>query len=73
MLVACEDDAATDATLAAVQAEGTCYPSATTWRGRRCIRISVCNWQTTTADVDRSVDALVAAAGARSLAGAAER
>ena len=61
MLVACGDDAATAATLAAVQAEGTCYPSGTTWRGRRCIRISVCNWQTTEADVDRSVAALAAA------------
>ena len=62
VLVACATDAATDATLAAVQAEGTCYPSGTTWRGRRCIRLSVCNWQTTFADVDRSVDAMVSAA-----------
>jgi glutamate/tyrosine decarboxylase-like PLP-dependent enzyme len=63
VLVACEDDAATDATLAAVQAEGTCWPSATTWRGRRCIRISVCSWLTSFADVDRSVDAMAAALG----------
>ncbi len=61
VLVACGDDAATAATLAAVQAEGTCYPTGTTWRGRRCIRISVCNWQTTEADVDRSVAAFSAA------------
>ena len=54
------DDAVTDATLRAVQAEGTCWPSGTTWGGRRCIRISVCNWQTTAADVDRSIDALAA-------------
>ena len=63
-VVACGDDDATDATLAAVQADGTCYPSGTTWRGRRCIRLSVCNWQTTAADVDRSIAALVAARGA---------
>jgi hypothetical protein len=56
--VACEDSL-----LAAVQAEGTCYPSTTVWRGRRGIRLSVCNWQTTFADVDRSVEALVAARG----------
>ena len=61
VLVACGDDAATDATLAAILADGTCYPSGTTWHGRRCIRISVCNWQTTFADVDRSVDAMAAA------------
>ncbi len=56
------DDAATRATLAAVQADGTCWPSGTTWRGMSCIRISVSNWQTTFEDVDRSVDALVRAA-----------
>ncbi len=56
--VACEDSV-----LAAVQAEGTCYPSTTVWRGRRGIRLSICNWQTTFEDVDRSVEALVAARG----------
>jgi glutamate/tyrosine decarboxylase-like PLP-dependent enzyme len=61
VLVSYGDDATTDAVLAAVQAEGTCWPSPTTWRGRRCIRISVCNWQTTFADVDRSIDAMAAA------------
>jgi aromatic-L-amino-acid decarboxylase len=55
VLVAAGDDDATAAALAAIQAEGTCYPTGTTWRGRRCIRISVSNWQTTAEDVDRSV------------------
>jgi hypothetical protein len=32
--------------------------SATTWRDRRCIRISVCNWRTIFEDVDRSVAAI---------------
>jgi glutamate/tyrosine decarboxylase-like PLP-dependent enzyme len=63
VVAACADDRTTDATLAVAQAEGTCYPSGTTWRGRRCIRLSVCNWQTTFEDVDRSVAALVAARG----------
>jgi glutamate/tyrosine decarboxylase-like PLP-dependent enzyme len=61
VLVRAGDDAQTRATLAAVQAEGTCWPSGTTWRGMSCIRISVSNWQTTFEDVDRSVDALVRA------------
>jgi glutamate/tyrosine decarboxylase-like PLP-dependent enzyme len=61
VLVACATDEATAATLAAVQADGTCYPSGTTWRGRRCIRLSVCNWQTTIEDVDRSIEAMSAA------------
>jgi glutamate/tyrosine decarboxylase-like PLP-dependent enzyme len=65
-----DDDAHTLATLAAVQADGTCWPSATTWRGRSCIRLSVSSWRTTAADVDRSVEALTrasaeAATGAR--------
>jgi glutamate/tyrosine decarboxylase-like PLP-dependent enzyme len=63
VLVALGSDAATDAALAAIQADGTCWPSGTTWRGRRCIRISVCSHLTTFADVDRSVDAMAAAAG----------
>jgi aromatic-L-amino-acid decarboxylase len=61
VLFACGDDATTDATVAAAQADGTCYPSGTAWRGRRGIRLSVCNWQTTADDVDRSVRAIVAA------------
>jgi glutamate/tyrosine decarboxylase-like PLP-dependent enzyme len=66
VLVACEHDEGTDATLAAIQAEGTCYPSGTTWHGRRCIRLSVCNWQATPKDVDRSIEAMAAAARALS-------
>jgi len=64
VLIARENDHLTDATLAAVQADGTCYPSGTTWRGRRCMRLSVCNWQTTPQDVDRSIEAIAAAAHA---------
>ncbi len=58
VVVACDDGAL----LAAVQAEGTCYPSPTTWRGRRGLRLSICNWQTSFEDVDRSIAALAAAA-----------
>jgi hypothetical protein len=31
----------------------------TTWRGQRYMRISVSNWSTTEADVDRSVAAIL--------------
>jgi aromatic-L-amino-acid decarboxylase len=60
-----DDDATTDAVVAAVQAEGTCWMSPTTWRGRRAMRISVCNWATTISNVDRSCEAILAAARAR--------
>jgi glutamate/tyrosine decarboxylase-like PLP-dependent enzyme len=56
-----DDDATTDAVLADVQAEGTCWMGPTTWRGRRAMRISVSNWATTVSDVDRSCAAILAA------------
>ena len=60
-----DDDATTDAVVAAVQAEGTCWMGPTMWRGRRAMRISVSNWATTFEDVDRSCAAILAAARLR--------
>lgn len=34
--------------------------SGTTWHGQQAMRISVSNWSTDPADVDRSVEAIVA-------------
>lgn len=51
----------TEATLAAVQAEGTCYPSAGHWRGRTAMRISVCSGPMTLEDGARSVEAIISA------------
>ena len=34
----------------------------TTWHGRRLMRIPASSWRTTTQDVDRSVEAVLAAA-----------
>jgi glutamate/tyrosine decarboxylase-like PLP-dependent enzyme len=48
-------DDETAARLAAVQRSGVAWMSGTTWAGRQAIRISVSNWQTTEADVDRTV------------------
>jgi glutamate/tyrosine decarboxylase-like PLP-dependent enzyme len=62
-VVVCFGDASTtDAVVGAVQSDGTCWCGPTTWRGRRAMRISVSNWATTEADVDRSVAAIVDAA-----------
>lgn len=58
VLVHFGDDARTDRVVAAVQREGTCWMGATTWHGRRYMRISVSNSMTTSDDVDRSVDAI---------------
>ncbi len=57
------DAGLTDRLVSAIQREGTCWTSATTWRGVRCMRISVCNWRTTDADVERSVEAIARALG----------
>jgi hypothetical protein len=42
-----------------VQQDGTCWMSGTTWQGRAAMRISVSNWSTDEADVDRSVAAIL--------------
>jgi glutamate/tyrosine decarboxylase-like PLP-dependent enzyme len=56
-----EADALTRATLAAVQADGVCYPTHGRWRGREIIRVSVSAGPTTLADGARSAEAIVAA------------
>jgi threonine aldolase len=54
-----DSDAATDRATAGIQQDGTCWASATQWRGRRALRISVSNWATTTEDVERSAAAML--------------
>ncbi|MBE1501645.1 glutamate/tyrosine decarboxylase-like PLP-dependent enzyme [Amycolatopsis lexingtonensis] len=49
----------TDELVRKVQDDGTCWLGGTTWRGRRYLRISVSNWSTTEADVDRSAAAIL--------------
>ncbi len=51
----------TDAVVAEVQRDGTCWCGPTTWHGRRAMRVSVCNWATQDEDVDRSVAAVLGA------------
>jgi glutamate/tyrosine decarboxylase-like PLP-dependent enzyme len=56
-----DDDAATQAVVARVQEDGTCWLGGTHWHGRGAMRISISGWQTTEADADRSADAIAAA------------
>jgi hypothetical protein len=51
------DDAATNATLAAVQASGEAWMAGTTWDGRAAIRLSVSNWRTSERDIERTLAA----------------
>lgn len=59
VLVSFGDDATTRAIIAAIQEDGTCWCGATVWQGHTAMRISVCNWSTTTSDVDASLDAIL--------------
>ena len=58
-----DHDGRTRAVIRAVQEDGTCWLGGTTWQGEVAMRISVSNWSTTTEDVDRSVAAILQAAG----------
>jgi glutamate/tyrosine decarboxylase-like PLP-dependent enzyme len=64
VLVSFGSDDRTDRVIDAVQRDGTCWLGGTTWRGRRLMRVSVSNWSTTEADVDRSVAAILRVAAA---------
>lgn len=52
-------DETTPRVVAAVQAEGTCWAGGGVWQGRQVMRISVSNWSTTEADIDRSAAAIL--------------
>ena len=56
-----DDDAATNAVIARVQADGVCWLGGTRRHERDAMRISVSGWQTTAADADRSAAAIAAA------------
>ena len=59
VLVGCNTDAITDATISNIQQSGECWVGGTRWQERNVIRVSVCSWATTTEDVNRSVAAFV--------------
>jgi len=56
---ASQADALTRQVIAAVQNDGTCWLGGTTWQGKAAMRISVSNWSTTEADIDRSASAIL--------------
>ncbi|HSC28581.1 MAG TPA: aminotransferase class V-fold PLP-dependent enzyme [Vicinamibacterales bacterium] len=51
-------DAFTRQVIAGVQEDGTCWAGGTTWHGMAAMRISISNWSTTEADIDRSAEAI---------------
>lgn len=64
VLISFGDAERTQRVIAAVQADGTCWCGGTVWQGKTAMRISVCSWATTDADVERSIVAIVRAKSA---------
>ena len=60
-----ETDERTDRILREVQDAGEVWMSGTTWDGRRAIRISVSNWQTTDEEIDLALNAFRTASQSR--------
>lgn len=59
VIIACEDDSTTAKILELVQKSGECWCGNAKWNNKYVIRVSVCSWATTEADVSRSVKAFV--------------
>ena len=57
-----DGDAFTRTVMTRVQEDGDAWMGGTTWQGQAAIRISVSNWSTTEADIDRTADAILRAA-----------
>lgn len=55
VIVRCGSDELTDAVIAEIQAQRTCWVGGSVWEGRKVIRISVCSWLTTAEDISRAV------------------
>jgi glutamate/tyrosine decarboxylase-like PLP-dependent enzyme len=60
---AADDDAHTETVIGRIFSTGEAFFGPTTWRSFRCMRVSVCNWQTSERDVQRAIDAVKAALG----------
>lgn len=54
-----DPEALTRAAIAGIQADGTCWLGGTRWHDQQAMRISVSNWSTTEADIDRSAEAIL--------------
>jgi len=61
LIVACATPEETKATLSEIQSGGVCWCGGAVWRNEPVIRVSVCSWRTTQADVELSVEAFVQA------------
>jgi glutamate/tyrosine decarboxylase-like PLP-dependent enzyme len=61
VLVSCETPEVTRSTVSNIQEDGEVWCGGAIWHSRPVIRVSVCSWATTAADVERTVAAFCAA------------
>jgi len=52
-----DHDKRTDEVIAGINASGEAFFTGTTWKGKRCMQVSVSSWRTTAEDVERAVAA----------------
>jgi glutamate/tyrosine decarboxylase-like PLP-dependent enzyme len=62
VLVRAGTDELTAALVNAVQQDGTCWCGPTLWKGRQAMRISISGWATSAEDIEKSAQAISAAA-----------
>jgi len=59
-----DHDIRTAEVIARILKSGEAFFTGTTWRGKHCMRVSVCNWRTSESDVERAIAAARSALGA---------
>jgi len=58
-----DHDRRTEEVIAAIVGAGEAFFGGTTWRGKRAMRVSVCNWRTSDEDVQRSINSVARVLG----------
>lgn len=59
VLVSFGDDVTTRRVIAAIQQDGTLWAGVTVWHGQTAMRISLSNWSTADADVERCIETII--------------
>lgn len=58
VLVSCYSEEATQKVLAYLQQSGEYWMGSTSWQGKVAIRMSVCSWRTSAADIEQTIEVL---------------